>query len=81
MAAKTTAKKTSSTGRYYVVNPAGAIHEVTREIAAHRLRQPGWRKATPDELKALENAGGNQRWDSPLTQPWNPEPEAIDVEL
>lgn len=61
--------------RYFIVNPAGAIHEVNREQARERLQQIGYRKATKAEVDQLEAAGGRQVWDQPLCQPWSPEPE------
>jgi len=60
---------------YYIVNPAGAVHVVPRGIAAERLKQRGFRMATPAEIAAYEKAGGNQRFDKPLAEPWSPEPE------
>lgn len=73
-----TSKKTRSA--YFIVNPAGAVHEVSREHAAQRLRQPGFRKATADEVKAFQGQRV-QRHDRPIATPWNPEPEAIEVDL
>lgn len=62
---------------YYIVNPQGTIHSCTREHARERLRQGrGWRMATPEEIQALHAAGGYQRWDRPIAQPWAPEPDA-----
>lgn len=40
--------------RYFVVNPAGAVHEVTREHAEQRLSLAGWRMATDDEIARYE---------------------------
>lgn len=62
--------------RYFIVNPAGAIHEVTREIARERLKQVGYRRATKDEIALYEAAGGNQRASSPLCEPWTDDPDA-----
>lgn len=40
--------------RYFVVNPSGAVHEVTREHAESRLSLAGWRMATEDEIARYE---------------------------
>lgn len=61
--------------RYFIVNPHGTIHEVTRDHAAERLRQAGWRMATNDEIAELERRGGNQVHDRPICQPWSPDPD------
>lgn len=61
--------------RYFLVNPRGAIHEVSREHAAARLVTPGWRLATPDEIAQLEIAGGHQVADKPICRPWSPDPD------
>jgi hypothetical protein len=66
--------------RYFIVNPAGAIHEVTREMARERLRQVGYRMATAEEVARLEAAGGNQRADRPLCEPWSADPD-VEPEL
>lgn len=58
--------------RYYIVNPAGAVHEVTRDHAVVRLKQPGYRMATPDEVAAYQ-AARLQRYDRPIATPWDPE--------
>ena len=48
-------RKRSREGRtareYFIVNPRGIIHEVTRDHAAKRLKSPGWRVPTPEELE------------------------------
>lgn len=62
--------------RYFVVNPKGAIHEVTREHARERLAQPGWRLATKEEIAELEARGGRQVFDNPICRPWSPDPDA-----
>ena len=36
---------------YYIVNPSGAVHECTRDHAQKRLKQVGWRLATPAEIE------------------------------
>jgi hypothetical protein len=65
---------------YYIVNPAGAVHTVTREHAAERLRQPGYRQATKDEIEQYE-AQEIQRADRPIAKPWDPTPEPVEVEV
>lgn len=62
--------------RYFLVNPAGAIHEVTREHARERLKIAGWRLATAAEVAELERRGGEQRADDPICPPWSPDPDA-----
>jgi len=36
---------------YWIVNPKGAIHKADRGHAEARLKLPGWRMATPAEIK------------------------------
>jgi hypothetical protein len=60
---------------YFIVNPSGTIHEVTREHATGRLRQVGYRLASKEEIAAYKEANGNQRAGRPLAKPWSPEPE------
>lgn len=78
MATKRKAAKQEEEPRYFIVNPAGAIHEVNQNHAQARLRQPGWRQATLAEVKELHARGGNQRFDDPICDPWNPEPQPIE---
>lgn len=59
---------------YFIVNPKGAIHEVDRAHAAQRLAVMGWRLATTEEIATYDAAGGNQRFDRPLAEPWTPLP-------
>ena len=40
---------------YYIVNPGGTIHIVTRDLAVWRLSQAGWRMAEAKEIRAYEN--------------------------
>lgn len=67
--------------RYFIVNPAGAIHEVTYEHAQARLAQPGYRMAKAAEVRKLTAAGGKQLWDEPICEPFSTEPEAVEVDL
>jgi hypothetical protein len=67
--------------RYFIVNPAGAIHEVDREHARWRLGQVGFRMATPAEVAELDARSGEQRADSPICARWSPDPDAqLDVD-
>ena len=72
---------------FYIVNPAGVIHECTEAHAANRLRQVGFRFPTADELKeylARKEAGYTRRQgggkpfvqdkSDPIARPWNPDP-------
>lgn len=62
---------------YYIVNPAGAIHGVSREIAKMRLKQPGYRMASQDEINKLNQLiaqGKGQTWDHPIARPFTAEP-------
>lgn len=65
---------------YYIVNPAGCIHDVDREHAANRLRIVGWRIATSAEVAELHARGGEQRANNPICAPWAPDPD-LGVEL
>ena len=60
---------------YFIVNPAGAIHQVNREHAKMRLKQPGFRMARPDEIVRLKAAKGNQTWDHPIAKKFTAEPD------
>jgi hypothetical protein len=80
MAKKKTQTRQEETGRYFIVNKAGAIHEVTREHAEERLRQVGFRMATKAEITQYLGQGGNQRHDEPICPPWSPEPVAIELD-
>lgn len=67
--------------KYYLVNPHGAIHIVSREHARARLAQVGWRLATKDEAAGYDKAHGLQRWDKPIARPWTPDPDKqLDLE-
>lgn len=70
--AKSTAKPSTQEAEYWLVNPAGAIHQVTKEIARARLRQPGYRLATKDEV-ATRKGVKEQRFDTPIAAPFNPD--------
>jgi len=59
---------------YYLVNPAGAIHVVSKEHARARLKQPGFRLAEKEEIQKLQEQGFNQTWDHPICKKWTSEP-------
>ena len=44
----------------YLVNPGGAVHNLPETLANERLKQPGWRKATEEEIQRLMDQGGTQ---------------------
>ena len=50
------------TKAYYVVNPGGTIHIVTRALAAWRLGQAGWRMAEAMEIKAYDDGIANSNY-------------------
>jgi hypothetical protein len=65
-----------ATKRYFIVNPAGAIHEVTRKIASMRLKtDPRYRLANSEEIARYEAASGNQRAGRPLCEPYSANPD------
>lgn len=58
--------------RFFLVNPKGAVHEVTQEHAEQRINaDPRYRMATEDEVAAFLSAG-EQRADEPIGTPWAP---------
>jgi len=66
---------------YFIVNPSGTIHEVTKEIAQMRLGQLGYRQATKEEVDLYMEANGNQRHDAPLCPKFDPTPKLTVIEL
>ena len=40
---------------YFIVNPGGAVHGVTKEHARERLKQHGFRMARPAEVKRYKS--------------------------
>ncbi|MCL4867797.1 MAG: hypothetical protein KJ063_02415 [Anaerolineae bacterium] len=62
---------------YFLVNPAGAVHEVNHEIAKARLNQVGYRIATPAEVAALQAMGGTQTIGQVAGRPHQFDPETI----
>lgn len=65
--------------RYFIVNPAGAIHEVDKAHAEWRLGIVGWRNATAAEVKLLMEQK-NQRFDSPICEPYKGTAVPVEVE-
>lgn len=66
---------------YHIVNPKGAVHEVTREIAKERLQKIGYRMATKAEVKALAEMNGRQFIGQVAARPHAFDPdEALDLE-
>lgn len=67
-------KRQGVNGDYYIVNPAGAIHGVTRDHAATRLKVAGWRLATEEEISTYLGQP-IQRHDRPICEPWTADPD------
>lgn len=65
--------------RYFIVNPAGAVHEVTREHAKDLLRRVGYRMATADEAKVYLGAP-EHRGLKPVAEKYEPE-KLVDAAL
>ncbi len=54
-------------GEIWMVNPAGAIHLMSKTSAANRLKwHKGWRVATAAEVEKYKAAKGKQEADKPL---------------
>ncbi len=60
---------------YWIVNPSGTVHSCDRAHAAERLREPGWRMATAEEVARAKAPGAVQQFDRPFGTPFSPEPE------
>jgi|GEM_PF-2652974 len=58
--------------RYFIVNPAGAVHQVSREHAQWRLKQAGWRMATDEEIARYEKTSV-QEAGKPIAKPHSTE--------
>lgn len=74
-----------STKRFFIVNPAGAIHEVTEDHARELLAKVGYRNASAADVKKLNSQRGNlkpgeQRFDEPICEPFTATPEPVEVE-
>lgn len=72
-------KVVESNERFFIVNPAGAVHEVTRDHAQARLGQVGYRAATQDEIKKYLEQGGNQWHDQPIAPRFTATPQSVDM--
>jgi hypothetical protein len=55
---------------YYVVNPGGAVHDVTEARARELLKESGWRIATTAEIAELKKRKGHQVADDPIAEPF-----------
>jgi hypothetical protein len=73
-------KQQGLNGAYYIVNPAGAIHGVSRDHAKARLATAGWRMATEDEIATYQSQE-IQRHDRPIAPKWSPDPDAQLAEI
>ncbi len=60
---------------YWIVNPSGTVHSCDRAHAAERLREPGWRMATAEEIAKAKEPGAVQQFDQPFGKPFSAEPE------
>jgi len=74
-----TKTKISKPARYFILNPAGAIHEVTRERAMALMAMPGYRKPSKEQVQRYLKQK-TQRFDQPIGDRFVPEPEEFDVE-
>lgn len=55
----------------FIVNPAGAVHEVTEAHAVERLANDlRYRAATAEEIAAYDAAGGCQTHERPFAAPF-----------
>ena len=55
---------------YYLVNPAGAIHQVPETLTKIRLKSAGWRLATKDEIAKLFRNKGVQNTKHMICNRW-----------
>jgi len=56
----------------FIVNPAGAVHEVSEAHAIERLANDlRFRAATAEEIAAYDAAGGCQTHERPLAAPFS----------
>ena len=69
---------TKKAARFFIVNPAGAVHEVPEAMAKERLAQVGYRMASKTEVEAYL-AADVQRFDRPIAEPFNPEPVGVEL--
>lgn len=52
--------------RFFLVNPSGAVHEVSEDHLYERLEQVDFREATDKEVEAYILEGGNQTLANPI---------------
>lgn len=62
----------------YIVNPGGAVHLVTVQAARALFQKPGYRRASAEEIAALEKASGYQTVERPIATPFK---RTLDVEI
>lgn len=62
---------------YYLVNPAGAIHIVSKDHARMRLKEAGFRLAEKEEIAKYIEQKGNQTWDEPICAKFSAEPPDV----
>ncbi len=63
---------------FYLVNPGGAIHEVTEQHARQRLALGrGWRVATKEQIAEYKRRGKHQTFDDPIAPRWVPTGETL----
>lgn len=65
--------------RFFIVNPAGAVHEVNEDHAKVRLGQIGYRMATKPEIDEYLKRP-TQLFDDPIAEPFQAEPVGVDIE-
>lgn len=63
---------------YYIVNPAGAVHTVTRDHATTLLATGRYRRASKAEI-AQYNKQPSQRYDRPIGTPFSSNPDDEEV--
>ena len=62
--------------RYFIVNPSGCLHEVTKELAAEKLATIGYRMATKAEIAKYKTKKGKQTVrDTPIGKPFSTDPD------
>jgi hypothetical protein len=70
------AAKAEGEREYWIVNPAGAVHSVTKEHARSLLGRVGYRMAKAEEVEKAKTLKV-QRFDRPIAPKWKPEPELV----
>lgn len=55
--------------RFFVVNPAGAVHQVTKSHARELIKTVGWRLATNAEIEQYDGTK-IQRFNKPIAKPF-----------